>query len=99
MGLFFAPLLSLITLIKLLLMFYLRLNYLKSLCEPTKSYYEASKTSSLLNMFLLVSFAISFVPIAYIMGGMQPSNACGPFRSTSEEVYYTGVVWALIEVS
>ena len=40
MGLFFAPLLSLITLIKLLSLFYIRLSYLKNWCQPSKSFYE-----------------------------------------------------------
>ena len=119
MGLFFAPLLSMITFIKMLLLFYIRLSYLKNLCQPTKTFYEvndkavksfcplrqcmfakASRTSSLLNIFLLVSFVFSFVPMGIIMGEMQPSNACGPFRTPwdSGSVYYTGVVWDLVNV-
>ena len=42
MGLFFAPLLSLITLIKLLSLFYIRLSYLKNWCQPSKSFYEVT---------------------------------------------------------
>ena len=99
MGLFFAPLLSMITLIKLFLIFYIRLTYLKRLCVPPKSFFEASRTSSLLNIFLLVSFVFSVIPMAYIIGAMQPSNACGPFRSSSDVHYYTGVVWNLVNVS
>ena len=40
MGLFFAPLLSGITLIKLFIVFYLRIIYLKYLCRPSKTLYE-----------------------------------------------------------
>ena len=42
----------------------------------------------------------SFVPMGIIMGEMQPSNACGPFRTPwdSGSVYYTGVVWDLVNV-
>ena len=98
MGLFFSPLISLITFIKLFLLFYIRMAYIKYFCVPSKTFYEASKTTSLLNLFLLVSFGVSFIPMAYILGGMQPSNACGPFSTSSDEDYYTGVVWSLIEV-
>ena len=98
MGLFFSPLISLITFIKLFLLFYIRMAYIKHFCVPSKTFYEASKTTSLLNLFLLVSFGVSFIPMAYILGGMQPSNACGPFSTSSDEDYYTGVVWSLIEV-
>ena len=67
------------------------------------SFLQASRTSSLLNIFLLVSFVFSFIPIAYILGEMSPSNACGPFRDPSitnysENAYYTDVVWNLVEV-
>ena len=45
----------------------------------------------------------SFIPIAYILGEMAPSNACGPFRGPdigpySEHDYYTSVVWNLVNV-
>ena len=40
MGLFFAPLLSGITMIKLFIVFYLRIIYLKYLCRPSKTLYE-----------------------------------------------------------
>ena len=99
MGLFFAPLMSLITLIKLFCIFYIRLSYIKRLCKPANSRYEASRISSLLNTFLLVSFIFSLTPMAYIIGSMQPSNACGPFRSSNDVHYYTGVVWTLINVN
>ena len=47
-----------------------------------------------------MSFVFSFVPMGIIMGEMQPSNACGPFRTPwdSGSVYYTGVVWDLVNV-
>jgi len=95
MGLFFAPLLSIVTFIKLLFIFYLRIWYLKYLCTPSKSLYEASRTSSLLKIFLLVSFVSAFIPLAYIIGLHVPSNACGPFRG-KEPNFYTGVVGDLI---
>jgi len=95
MGLFFAPLLSIVTFIKLLFIFYLRIWYLKYLCTPSKSLYEASRTSSLLKIFLLVSFVTAFIPLAIIIGGHVPSNACGPFRG-KEPNFYTGVVGDLI---
>jgi len=95
LGLFFAPLLSAITLLKLILIFYLRIIYLKYLCKPSNSRYEASRTSSLLNYFLLFSFLVSVGFLAFIVGEMFPSNACGPFRDTDAR-YYTGVVANMI---
>lgn len=119
MGLFFAPLISAVTLLKLVLVFYLRILYLKYLCKPSNSRYEvrlqlikisnvvflsllslkASRTSSLLNYFLLFSFLMSTSFLAYIVGDMYPSNACGPFRDKNDAHYYTGVVANLIDVS
>ena len=40
MGLFFAPLISIITTLKLFGIFYLRIWYLRYLCTPSKSLYE-----------------------------------------------------------
>ena len=97
MGLFFAPLLSAITTLKLFCIFYLRLWYLKFLCKPSKSVYKASRTSSYLKLFLLISFICSFVPLAYIIGQHIPSNACGPFKGRTPD-FYTGVVVSLIQV-
>ena len=58
---------------------------------------QASRTSSLLKIFLLVSFTSAFIPLAFIIGGHVPSNACGPFRG-KEPNFYTGVVGDLIRV-
>merc|ERR1719270_1344754 len=67
MGLFFAPLISAVTVLKLLVVFYLRIIYLKYLCKPSNSRYKASRTSSLLNYFLLFSFLGSILFLAYIV--------------------------------
>ena len=53
----------------------------------------------MLNYFLLFSFLVSFIPLAYILGDMNPSNSCGPFKASSEEHFYTGLVYGLISVS
>ena len=62
MGLFFAPLLSLITLIKLLLLFYIRLTYLKVLCQPTKTFYEV-KNEFFLKIFLKIFYFTGFADL------------------------------------
>ena len=80
MGLFFSPLISLITFVKLLVIFYLRLGYLNFLCKPSSSLYEASKISSYMKIFLLISFASALFPLTYIISQMEPSETCGPFR-------------------
>jgi hypothetical protein len=98
MGLFFSPLISLITFIKLFVLFYLRIAYLRFLCTPSSSLYEASKMSSIMKMFLLISFACSLFPLAYIISQLSPSNACGPFRGLPDlgSTFYGGVVEFLI---
>ena len=101
MGVFFSPLISLITFVKLFVIFYLRLGYLSFLCKPSSSLYEASKISSIMKIFLLISFASSLFPLTYIISQMEPSEICGPFRgvgTTTVEVttFYSGVVEDLI---
>ena len=101
MGIFFSPLISLITFVKLFVIFYLRLGYLSFLCKPSSSLYEASKISSIMKIFLLISFASSLFPIAYIISQMEPSQTCGPFRgvpslTVEDTTFYSGVVEDLI---
>ena len=43
MALFFAPLISFVTSIKLFAIFYLRMWFLRYLCTPTKSLYEVRR--------------------------------------------------------
>jgi len=102
MGLFFAPLLSLITFIKMFVIFYLRLAYLNFICKPSPSLYEASKMSSIMKMFLLISFLCALCPLTYIIAMMEPSNACGPFRNIDRDhlalpSFYSGVVESMIQ--
>ena len=57
---------------------------------------KASRTSSYLKAFLLISFTCAFIPLAYIIGRHIPSNACGPFKGLVPD-FYTGMVVSLIE--
>ena len=98
MGLFFSPLISLITLIKLFFIFYIRIGYLHIICKPSAALYEASKMSSIMKNFLLVSLACSLFPLAYIISQMEPSYVCGPFRGSQfyHSTFYGGVVENMI---
>ena len=59
MGLFFAPLLSLITLIKLLSLFYIRLSYLKNWCQPSKTFYEVHNNAGEIKSISIYSTGVS----------------------------------------
>jgi len=94
MGLFFAPLLSLVTFIKFSAVFIIKIVYIKSLCTPEKSFYQASRISSIFKYFLLLGFVVSVIPLGLFITKVTPSNACGPFNSQPD---YYNVVISLIE--
>ncbi|KAI0240439.1 Transmembrane channel-like protein 7 [Lamellibrachia satsuma] len=80
LSVFFMPLAPAITAVKCLLLFYLRkmtciMNYV-----PEERPFQASSASSLFVRVLMASFAISTVPVLFIILGLAPSRGCGPVR-------------------
>jgi len=95
MGLFFAPMLSLVTFLKFTLIFFVNIIYVKTVCKPDQtSFFQASRISSIFKGFLLVGFIVSIVPIGLFIWNVEPSNSCGPFKGQPN---YYNVVILLIE--
>ncbi|KAH3871075.1 hypothetical protein DPMN_034269, partial [Dreissena polymorpha] len=87
LGMFFSPLIPLMTLIKCFCFFYLRKWTLLKNCAQTEKTYRTSRSHSLFMFVLLVSFVFAFAPIGYMISSMKPSQSCGPFRVYSSENY------------
>ncbi|XP_052766878.1 transmembrane channel-like protein 7 isoform X2 [Mya arenaria] len=96
LGMFFSPLIPLMTFIKCFIFFYLRkwaLMYLNakwsllSHCAQTENTYRTSRSHSLFMFVLLLSFVFAFAPIGYMISSMTPSQSCGPFRVYSSTNY------------
>jgi len=78
-ALFFAPLISAVTMLKMFLIFYLRLFFVKKCCTPAKIPYSASRALSIFKGILFLAFAVaSILVVCYI--GLGSSKGCGPFR-------------------
>ncbi|KAJ8314790.1 hypothetical protein KUTeg_006940 [Tegillarca granosa] len=69
MGLFFSPLIPAMTVLTVLQ------NYI-----PPIRPYRTSRSNSLFITVLLFSFTLSVFPVSFMVGNIQPSQSCGPFR-------------------
>ncbi|ESO89008.1 hypothetical protein LOTGIDRAFT_228950 [Lottia gigantea] len=87
LGMFFCPLIPLITMLKCFIIFYVKKLSLIKNCVPTKRPYKASRSNSFFMTVLLISFILSAVPLGYMLGNIPPSQSCGPFRVYSAPDY------------
>lgn len=80
MGLFFSPLIPAMTVVKCFLLFYIKkLTVLQNYIPPIRPY-RTSRSNSLFITVLLFSFTLSVFPVSFMVGNIQPSQSCGPFR-------------------
>ncbi|XP_050394548.2 transmembrane channel-like protein 7 isoform X1 [Patella vulgata] len=88
LGMFFCPLIPLITMLKCFIVFYVKKLSLIKNCVPTKRPYKASRSNSFFMTVLLISFILAAVPLGYMLGNIPPSQSCGPFRVYSKRSDY-----------
>ncbi|KAK3089717.1 hypothetical protein FSP39_005846 [Pinctada imbricata] len=93
-GMFFCPLIPIITFVHCLIVFYIKKLTLFHNCRPQSEPYKASRSNSLFMKVLLVSYIFAVFPIGYTIGNIQPSQSCGPFRVYSDKNYrfYTALL-------
>ncbi|ESO89006.1 hypothetical protein LOTGIDRAFT_53152, partial [Lottia gigantea] len=80
MGMFFAPILPAIAVLKLLIVFYAKKLSALFACEPPEKPYKTSRSNSFFMVVLILAFFICCFPIGYTMATLAPSKSCGPFR-------------------
>lgn len=88
LGMFYCPVLPIITAFKCVIVFYVKYVSLLYSCPPSRVYGASSSTSLFMNV-LLFSFISCVLPLGYHVTSMQPSVSCGPFRGF-------GTVWSAI---
>lgn len=93
LGMFFAPLLPAMTLIKVVLIFYIKRLTLIMNFSPPQYAYKASSSNSFFMTILLMSFILAAAVLGYMIGHLPPSKSCGPFRVYSHDNY---VVWSAL---
>ncbi|XP_076075028.1 transmembrane channel-like protein 7 isoform X1 [Mytilus galloprovincialis] len=79
LGMMFSPLIPFMTFLKILIFFYSK-KFLLKYCEAQERPYRTSRSNSLFMLVLLLSFVFAAAPIGYMVGRLQPSQSCGPFR-------------------
>ncbi|XP_076459356.1 transmembrane channel-like protein 7 isoform X2 [Babylonia areolata] len=89
LGTFFAPLLPAMTLLKVFFIFYIKKLTLMKNFAPPQNVYKVSRSNSFFNLILLISFIIVAVIVGYMLGNINPSKSCGPYRLYSTEDYVT----------
>nr|XP_032823124.1 transmembrane channel-like protein 7 [Petromyzon marinus] len=78
-GTIYCPLLPLLAAIKYTIFFYSKKLSLMLNCRPATRPYRASSSMFFFFIVLLLGLLLSWVPAIYTIGGIRPSQACGPF--------------------
>ncbi|KAL4239335.1 Transmembrane channel-like protein 5 [Mactra antiquata] len=88
LGMYFAPLLSLIMIIKLFIIFYVKRVSVIQNCKPSLRPWRASRAHTIFMGFLFCFFILATAAVACAVIFIKPSTTCGPFRNhtTSYEV-------------
>lgn len=88
LGMYFAPMLSLIMIIKLFIIFYVKRVSVIQNCKPSLRPWRASRAHTIFMGFLFCFFIMATAAVACAIIFLKPSTGCGPFRNhtTSYEV-------------
>lgn len=93
-GLLFAPFLSLVMALKMILMFYIRKLTLIYLSKEPTQLWRSAQTQTLYLVFTFVSLLAVIVSHGYIMTSIPVSQKCGPFRGYERmfQIFIAGVL-------
>uniref|UniRef100_A0A670Y542 Transmembrane channel-like protein n=1 Tax=Pseudonaja textilis TaxID=8673 RepID=A0A670Y542_PSETE len=95
LGVFFAPLLPVVQILKLLLLFYVKKVSLMRNCQcPSKPWRASHMSTIFISLLCFPSFLGASIFLSYTIWAIKPSEMCGPFQ-TFDTIYDSWKVWVL----
>ncbi|KAL4239388.1 TMC domain [Mactra antiquata] len=80
LGFFFVPILPALTVIRLIVLFYLKMLSALYNTVPAEKPYQAARSNAFFMITLLITFFLVSIPMGYVLVELEPSPMCGPFR-------------------
>lgn len=79
-GTFYSPMLPVVTLIKLLIIFYIKRYSIFYNCKPSVKPWQASNVHTVFLGLTFGNLILVLIAVTYTVFNMKPSSVCGPFK-------------------
>jgi len=97
-GTFFAPLIPVIGILKLIVLFYVKKTSLLYNCKPSSQPYQGARSNYFFTLLLLLTFLLCTVAVGWALTRIDTS-CCGPFKNSlcADDYNMMGVITRTID--